>query len=88
MVAREACGGLLCGVLRGGVAVWGGSAGVGMAGAMCGAVLGRPASGVVLWRGFFISDTNGIGLIVPAWPPAPAATKIKPSTPTSTAFSA
>ena len=37
---------------------------------------------------FFISAMNGIGFKVPPCPPAPAATKINPSTPASAAFSA
>ena len=47
-----------------------------------------PANRIVLLKNFLISLTNAIGLIIPACPPAPAATKINPSTFASAAFSA
>ena len=48
----------------------------------------QPDSRIVFLKIFLISVINGIGLRVPPCPPAPAATKIRPSTPASEAFSA
>ncbi len=43
----------------------------------------HPESRIVFLKKDLISATNGIGLIVPACPPAPAETSINPSTPAS-----
>ena len=48
----------------------------------------QPERSIVLLKNFLTSAIKGIGFSVPPCPPAPAATKIKPSTPASAAFSA
>ena len=47
-----------------------------------------PASKSVLSKNSRISATSAKGLVLPAWPPAPAQTAIKPSTPASAALRA
>jgi hypothetical protein len=47
-----------------------------------------PARAMGPWKMRRISGSRAKGLSVPAWPPAPAQTRIRPSTPASMAFSA
>ena len=51
-------------------------------------VLIQPDNIIVLLKTFLTSEINDIGLSVPPCPPAPAETRINPSTPASDAFSA
>ena len=48
----------------------------------------QPESKIVFLKKVLISEISEIGLSVPPCPPAPADTRIKPSTPASIAFSA